>query len=186
MAKYTVPIDSYDAFRNAVIGNGYDMDGHYGFQCWDGVDLFYAQLGATLYTGSQGIASECWTNTASRQRNTLSSMQQITDYRQLKRGDIIVLNANLPSVGNAGHIAFCDADFTNVLSMPLLGQNQGVGSNPNTGKPFNITNFNISSFLGAFRYLSWNDTPPTPPEPEKEKRKKRKFPFAVALHHWYR
>lgn len=182
MPKYTVDITSYDSFKSAVNGKGFDMDGYYGLQCWDGVDLFYDQLGATLSTGGTGVAKGCWTNTSARQANTLANMIQITDVRQLKRGDIIVLNSNLPSVGTTGHIAFCDADYVSSVSMPLLGQNQGAGANGRTGKPFNVTNFNITSFLGAFRYLPWGQ--PTPPPTPTEKKKKKHFPWAIAWRHW--
>ena len=37
MAKYTgfvqIPHSTYDEWRNATLGNGYDIDGYYGCQC---------------------------------------------------------------------------------------------------------------------------------------------------------
>ena len=43
MAKYNVPHATYDEFRDAVNGGFYDLDGLYGAQCWDGVELLYTQ-----------------------------------------------------------------------------------------------------------------------------------------------
>ena len=56
---FSVPIDSYDSFRNATFGKGYDIDGSWGYQCWDGAALFWQQLGMWLATGD-GYARGCW------------------------------------------------------------------------------------------------------------------------------
>ena len=85
---YSVPINSYDAFRNATAGNGYDIDGSWGWQCWDGVALFWQQLGMWLYTGSNSYAKECWT--ASRDRNAGDQFDLIYNIADVKRGDVIV------------------------------------------------------------------------------------------------
>ena len=42
---YSVSIDCYESFRNTVIGNGYDLDGQYSYQCWDGACLLWDELG---------------------------------------------------------------------------------------------------------------------------------------------
>ena len=82
-----VPHATYDEFRNAVLGNGYDMDGSYGPQCWDGADLIWYQYGLTLYTGPQGYAVECWT--VSRSRNAVYPFTDIyTGPQGIRRGDI--------------------------------------------------------------------------------------------------
>ena len=31
----SIPHDSYDQFKQATLGNGYNVDGYYGNQCWD-------------------------------------------------------------------------------------------------------------------------------------------------------
>lgn len=186
MASYTVNISSYTAFRKSVLGNGYDMDGYYGYQCWDGVDLFYSQLGATLSTGGTGLAYMCWQNASARSANTLSSMTQITKVNDLKQGDIIVLKPDaITGIGDAGHIAFCNQDFTSILSMQLLGQNQGLQANASVGTVFNIMTYNISAFIGGWRYNPWHGGGGGDEDEDKTTTTPRRgFPWAVALHHW--
>lgn len=189
MATYVVPYDTYENFRNAVNGHGYDIDGYYGYQCWDGVALLYQQLGRTLWTtntGGGGVAKGCWLNEGARSHNSGSGISLVYNANNLKQGDMVVLDTNSgagTTVGTAGHIAFVDAVIVggDYGTLRLLGQNQGAGSNPDTGKPFNLVNFTLNgNFLGAFRYDAWNQ--PIPPHPTTSK--KRQFPFAVAWHHW--
>ena len=179
MPVYDVPHATYDEFKNAVIGHGYNMDGAYGYQCWDGVDLLYDQVGMVFLTGIQGYASEAWTNAISREANGQFPFSIVNGIQNIKRGDIVMLAANPPAVGTAGHCAFADSNYNGTNRLVLLGQNQGSGANPTTGTVFNLTEFNISSFLGIFRYTPWNS--PTPPTGSS---KKKHFPWAIAFEHW--
>lgn len=164
---------SYQQFRDATLGNGYNVDGAYGNQCWDICALLWWQYGLTLYTGPRGIAEECWT--VSRDRNAVAPFAAIYDVTQIKRGDCVVFAGT--SQFTTGHIAFADQDYIiGVNRMNFLGQNQGQG----TSAPSNIANLPLDNFLGAFRNTDW-ETPPTPPTPDEIK---RKFPWAIALKHW--
>ena len=185
MSAPYVPHATYDEFRNAVNGNGYDLDGLYGYQCWDGVDLLYEQsdVGQYLYTGitfgGLGYAKECWTYTQARALNGSGHFEIVYDKAQIKKGDIIVFNTYTGWYGTAGHIGFADEDYNGTDTISLLSQNFGTGSNPTTGKPFNIMNAYLgSAFLGVFRYIPWNQ--PTP----QEEKKKKKFPWPVAWANW--
>ena len=177
MSAPYVPHATYDEFRNAVNGHGYDLDGLYGYQCWDGVDLLYEQsdVGQYLYTGSQGLAKECWTNTTSRARNGSGHFEIVGSSPLLiKKGDILVFNTYSGWYGTAGHIGFANEDYNGTDYISLLSQNFGSGANPQTGKPFNIMNaFLGTAFLGAFRYKPWAVTPPTPTVT------KSKFPWVL-------
>lgn len=181
MPSYNVNISSYQAFRTEVLGNGYDIDGQYGYQCWDGVDLLYSQIGRTLSTGGTGLAYGCWTNENARAENGAEPFSIIYNLNDIKRGDIVVLNPGL-EVGSAGHIAFADDDYRGDGRLNLLGQNQGPSANPTVGVPFNITSLSMQTFLGGFRYGPWNGGGPTPPTPTKKK--KRRFPWPVAWQYW--
>ena len=164
-----VPHATYDEFRNAVLGNGYDMDGWYGPQCWDGADLIWYQYGLTLYTGPQGYAYECWS--VSRSRNAVLPFTDIyTGVQGIKRGDIVVFG---PTSDNpAGHIGYADEDYNGGSTFNLLGQNQGPGSGIN-GLPFNIWPVAYSQVIGAFRNTYWQGVvPPTPSQ-------KKKFPWVL-------
>lgn len=182
----SVPHGNYQEFRDAVIGHGYDIDDQYGFQCWDGVDLLYQQsdVGQILATdryfdpNARGYAKTCWTDTQARALNGSGHFGIITSVQEIKRGDILVFDTFTGYYGITGHIAFADEDWHGGLTINLLGQNQGIGSNPDTGKPFNIWEGYLGqAFLGGFRYDAWTHTNP-------EETKKRHFPFPIAWESW--
>lgn len=191
MAIPSVPHATYQEFRNAVNGHGYDLDGLFGYQCWDGVDLLYQQsdIGQYLYTAAnvgqgEGTAKSCWINTEARARNSSGHFSAITGKENIKQGDILVFNTYSGWYGSAGHIGFANEDYNGTDTISLLSQNFGQGSNPTTGKPFNIMNAYLgTAFLGAFRYDAWVSPPPPPPPAET---KKHKFPWAVAWQNWYK
>ncbi len=181
-----VPHATYDEFRAAVNGNGYDLDGLYGYQCWDGVDLLYEQsdVGQYLYTAANigqgdGTAKSCWINTTCRSLNGSGNFQAVDGVTNIKRGDIIVFNTYSGWYGTAGHIGFADSDYNGTDYIDILSQNFGPGSNPVTGKPFNIMSAYLgTAFLGIFRFIPWQTTPPV------EEKKKRKFPWPIAWNYW--
>lgn len=189
MAIPSVPHVTYDEFRNAVNGHAYDLDGWYGAQCWDGVDLLYQQsdVGQYLYTarsfGGAGTAKSCWQNVSARSRNGSGHFRAISGVVNIKRGDIIVFNTYSGWYGSTGHIGFADENYNGTDYIKILSQNYGAGSNPRTGKAFNIANAYLGvAFLGIFRYIPWESAPPSP-TPTTET-KKKKFPWAVAWAHW--
>lgn len=151
---YSVPIDNYGTFKNAVLGRGYDIDNYYGWQCWDGTALLWQQLGLSLITGN-GLAIGCWD--LKRDVNKYDQFDLITDVNSLREGDVVVMRPN--------HIGFFDGYNGNY--MRILGQNQGGSpTNPAGGSAFNLANVSKSAFAGAFRLRRWNVvTPPTPPTP---------------------
>lgn len=170
-----VPHDSYQEFRDAVNGNGYDMDGFYGCQCWDGADLIWYQYGLTLYTGPQGYAYECWT--VSRNANAVGPFTALTGIENIKRGDILVWGSYAFG-GEAGHIAYADEDYNGSNYMNILGQNQGPGAGI-SGLPFSVNSLPITGVIGIFRNENWQSTPPP-----TRSQKKRKFPWPVAWSNW--
>lgn len=159
-----VPIDSYSSFRNAVNGNGYNVDyDEWGCQCWDGASLlWYKATGNTLITrpGGNGAARDCWE--ISRQQNIENSggkFMLIYNKEDIERGDIIVFKD--PDPEKPGHIGFADEDYkTGTNQIELLAQNQGNNAG-SSGKPFSIMSYPLSNFLGAFRYKNWDTKPPT-------------------------
>ena len=163
---------TYQQFRDATLGNGYNVDKAYGNQCWDFCALLWWQYGLTLHTGPKGWASECWTS--SRALNAVFPFTQVTNVSDIKRGDCVVFKgtSNYPT----GHIAFADEDYKEGMTrMNFLGQNQGQGSL----SPSNIANLSLANFIGAFRNSNW-----TTPKPSPKDEKKHKFPWAVAWQHW--
>lgn len=135
------------AFRNEIIGKGYDMDGSYGAQCWDGADLFWEkQVGRRLMTkpGGNGVARQCWE--VSRKYNAGTEFSLITDRNKILYGDWMVYGGN-----PAGHIAMSVSKNLGGYTR-ILGQNQGGAPYPGGGSKFNEINFSLNNFLGAFRF----------------------------------
>lgn len=151
---YNVPFNTYDAFRTEVMGKGYDLDGKYLYQCWDGACLLWQQLGRWLVTGD-GSARGCWQ--LKRDENAGKDFELIYDKNQIKRGDVVVF-----SCGEYGHIGYADEDYNGGAYIRLLGQNQS------TDMKFCVINMSMTTFIGAFRYKQWKVTPPQPtPAPKK-------------------
>ena len=186
MALLPINISSYDGFRadalnRAAQGLGYDVDGYYGYQCWDlAAELWmnipeFRNSGLWPHTGPNLAAMECWT--VSRDANAGSSFDLIYNLSDVKRGDVIVLGPS--AISNVGHIAFADEDYTTGSYLNLLGQNQ-VNPDFYYGHVPTITSLNVSAFLGAFRFKDWI-TPPTPTVTEEER---KHFPWPVAWRSW--
>lgn len=171
MAQYygpvSVPISSWSAFKNATLGNWYDVDRAYGAQCVDYFKLLNYNLGYPLpyaETGTFGYAYEMWTDPVSRAFNASDKYDYVTNYRALRRGDMIILNANPNSA--YGHNAIVDSDpIINPPEMAagtyyyLVGQNQEL---PSATQGHEVTRnlFRVDQyFLGAFRLKAWNQGP---------------------------
>lgn len=181
MALLPINISSYDGFRADVLARaaqnlGYDVDGYYGYQCWDLAAELWMNIpefsGGTLWpkTGPNLAAMECWT--VSRVENAGNSFDLIYNLSDVKRGDVIVLGPS--PISSVGHIAFADEDYNNTSALNLLGQNQ-VNPSIEYGHIPTVTNVGVSAFLGAFRYKEW-ESGPTPTPSEKSK---HKFPWFI-------
>ena len=168
MSLLPISINTYDAFRADALARaaqnlGYDVDGYWGYQCWDLCAELWMNIPAfqngQLWpkTGPNSAAMECWT--VSRYQNAGTEFDLINGITELKRGDVIVIGPS--AISSVGHIAFCDEDYNGTTTMNLLGQNQ-VNPSVYYGHIPTVTTLNISAFLGAFRYKAWETTPPTP------------------------
>lgn len=181
MAQYyggvSIPHATYDEFRNATMGNGYDYDMFYGNQCWDYCQELWFQYGMFLNLGPQGYAYEAWT--VARAQNLGQQFEEITSLADVKRGDCIVWSAAFAQP--TGHISFADEDYDGSGYIWSVGQNQ---ENPSAtvGHPVTRDRFYIAPyFLGAFRNKEWKETPPPPPPVKK----KEKFPWPIAWKYWH-
>lgn len=168
MAQYyglvTVDISSFAAFRNEVLGNGYDVDGAYGDQCVDMAKLLAGNAGRSFpywKSDPDGLAYEGWTILSNREYNAADYFTLVYNREDVRTGDLVVIN-NTTSNPN-GHIAFATSDWdANTYFAVLLGQNQEF-PNTTTGYPNTETTINVTTFLGAFRFNAWQQpVPPTP------------------------
>lgn len=180
MAQYngyiSVAHGSYDAWRGATLGNGYNVDGAYGNQCWDYCALLWWQYGLTLVTKpGGGSACECWT--ISRYTNARTPFISIEGKQNIKRGDVIVLDRN--NFSRTGHICIADEDYNGTNEIWTIGQTPGLhGTNGNVSRD----KVGLSLFLGIFRNTDWDSTPE--PGYREEEKKKKAFPWVVAWNNW--
>ena len=177
MAQYNnyviLPHATYNEWRDATLGNGFNVDGQYGNQCWDYcADLWY-QYGLTLYTKSGGGgAADCWN--VSRAKNAKSPFIAIEGKQNIRRGDVVVFGRTRLSTN--GHIGLADEDYNGSNYIKLLSQapySQGIN-----GKVFR-TDWSLASFIGIFRNQLWQEQPPSPHKRKLES----DFPFVIAKHY---
>ena len=168
MAQYNkyvrVPHSSYNQWRAATLGNGYNVDyyasGGLGNQCWDYCALCYWQYGLTLITKANGgTAYDCWA--VSRWANTKPPFISLTGVQNIKRGDIIITK-NPRS--ETGHICFADENYRtsgNKKKLWCVGQNQRGSS----ALPVTRDEVDITYFVGLFRNIMWGSSPEPTPTP---------------------
>lgn len=168
----TVPHNTYNEFRTYALTHGVNVDYSYGNQCWDICALLWYQYGLRLETGN-GYAYGCWT--LRRDVNARGPFIQITNIRDVKRGDCLVFNRRGSFV--TGHICFADEDYNGSGTIQCLGQNQGQGIS--WGIPSNVVPMGVGYFLGAFRNTNWKSSPPTPPPTPSSSSDRGKFPWVL-------
>lgn len=138
---------SYQDFKNTHLGNGYDIDSWFSFQCWD----FYAEycnwLGVPYANCTDsGYAQDLWT-----QRHSNGILNYFDEVEVMQPGDVAIF-AVTPSTPYS-HVAIFDSDAGNGYGN-FLGQNQGA--------PEGVTNIIAlpysATFATAFRPKSANNT----------------------------
>lgn len=183
-----IPINTYLAWKNSVVGNGYDADGSYGDQCWDLAAEFWYNIGFPQgfpQTGTNHYAYECWSESRYNNisYNDKTYFQLINNLSDVQQGDVVVLNGTADNP--AGHIGFADTDYDGSGYLNVLGQNQGTGGtpppviNPAGGTTANVNRLGMNDFLGAFRYIAWHS--PTPPSPSLKNSKFKWVLYAKKL-----
>lgn len=175
MALVVVDVSSYDAFKAAILGNGYDVDNIAGYQCVDIPKELTGSAGRPSpywRSGPDGLAYEAWTDLDSRNYNVGNLFTPIYNKADIRRGDVVVLDKGRFSGDTTGHVALADSDWNSgTTSAVLLGQNQ-VNPNPTTGHITTLTSMSVAKFLGGFRFNAWHQ--PVPPTPT---RGEHKFPW---------
>ena len=181
----SVAHSTYNEWRNATNGNGYDVDYQFGCQCMDLAALFWWNVGFPqgYPVSSTGNADGVW----DRRNDNLdyggtTYFSLVTNLQDVKRGDIIVYD-----ISPFGHIGFADEDYASWSAshpgdyeFPILSENNQGTPDPDGGSWTNIHGYDTRYFQGAFRYIPWQQ--PVPPTPSQEIRKK--FPWPVAWKHW--
>ena len=179
MAQYNgyvdLPHGTYDEWRTATIGNGFDVDGMYGNQCWDYCAELWHQYNLTLYTKSGGGgAADCWL--ISKAKNAKNPFIAVDGVQNIKRGDVVVWNRS--NISTTGHIAIADEDYNGTNYLWAVGQTPSLhGQHGSVSRD----RFALTSFLGIFRNQQWQSIPPSP----HSVKKRDGFPFVIAKHYWW-
>ena len=180
MALVEVDISSFENFKSATLGNGYDIDDSYGYQCWDYGALLWGNIGRYghsgvpyaypyLSTGGTGYAYGIW---LARTENATDQFDLIFNLSDVKAGDLVILDKGRFTGDVSGHDAYADESYDGSGYMWLVGQNQ---ENPSATVGHVVTRdrMSVAKFLGAFRFKQWEH--PTPPRPYT----KSKFPWVI-------
>ena len=109
---------TFEQFRKAVLGKRYDIDGSFGYQCWDGYAKYMKDLGyAYANCTTTGYVKDIWTNRKSN--GMLKSCDEVT---VMQPGDIAVFKETDWTPNS--HIAMFVRDVDGQYGI-FLGQNQG-------------------------------------------------------------
>ena len=195
MAQYNsyvqIPHSSYNEWRTATLGNGYNVDywynGGWGNQCWDYCAELWYQYELRLITkpSGNGGAADCWL--VSKDANSKPPFIAVYGKENIRRGDVIITDRN--NGRGTGHICFADEDYRGTDRLNTLGQ---VPSLHGQNGVVSVDEISISLFLGIFRNTMWTSQPepPVPPVPPYNPEegntdwKRDRFPWAIALQHW--
>ena len=170
MAQYnglvSIPHSTYEEWKTATLGNGYDADGSFGNQCWDYVAEFWYNVGFTerapsgrMYPETGGDnARGIWNN---RTLNAGDKFDLVNTLFELKVGDIICFG-NSPY----GHVGFVDHEYDGSGRIWILSQNNDLPL-------VTVETFGVGSFQGAFRYKEWHT------QPRPTTRRRSNFPWVL-------
>lgn len=138
-------MSKYTDFKAQVLGKGFDLDGAYGAQCFDGYAQYCKFLGVPYANcTTSGYVKDIWNN-----RHSNGILNYFDEVTEMEPGDIAVFK-EAPATPYS-HIAIFDSDIDGVNGR-FLGQNQGGAAYPGGGAVFNITTLPYSAtFDTAFR-----------------------------------
>lgn len=148
------PTETFTAFKDYTLGNCYDLDGHYGSQCWDLAQLFFINYaGRNFSTCGTGAAKGAWN---CKEQNAGNEFELVYNANELQAGDWVIFGS-----GQYGHVGMALGSYNNGY-VTLLGQNQGGSPCAGGGSSTNIINMSLKSFVGAFRPKTYIKPDPTP------------------------
>lgn len=124
-------MSTYNLFQNEVLGLGVDIDGSFGWQCWDGYARYCLWLGVPFANcTASGYVKDIW-----EQRHSNGMLDHFDEVEVMDEGDIAVFMEC--DVTPVSHIAIFAGDIDGSQGW-FLGQNQGGEPGPNGGGVFNL------------------------------------------------
>lgn len=142
---------SYTNFKSRVLNHGYDHDGHYGWQCWDGFVEWCKENGIPqintkpISQGGTGYVQDLW-----EFRKTNGMLDYFDEVEIMQQSDVAIFKKHpwTPS----SHVAIFDSDIDGKYGY-FLGQNQGSTiTHPQGGSAFNLVKLPYeATYPTAFR-----------------------------------
>lgn len=138
-------MDKVKLFQNEVLGSGFDIDGYFGWQCWDGYAKYCLWLGVPFSNCMvSGYVKDLW-----EQRYNNGILDYFDEVESLEGGEVAIFTEN--EWTPVSHVAVFVADIDGTQGW-FLGQNQGGEAGPNGGGAFNLVAFRYSTlYPTAFR-----------------------------------
>lgn len=130
-------------FFNYTYGHAYDIDGSYGYQCWDGMAKFCQDLKiplSTIHCGITGYVQDIW---KLRKKSGILTFFDEVAPENIQTGDWIIWPRSY-SMTPKSHVAMAYKGYA-------YGQSQ------NGIKSFNLCKLDFRKALGAFRWKGWEN-----------------------------
>ena len=111
-------MSKYEEFKAMTKGKGYDVDGYYGNQCWDGYAKYCQHLGVPVtHCQPSGFVKSIW-----EMRKTNGILKSFDEVEKLQPGDVVIFKEH-PATP-LSHVALFDHDAGGGYGW-FYGQNQG-------------------------------------------------------------
>lgn len=137
---------TFSHFRKTVLGKGYNIDGYYGAQCWDGFAQYCKYWGyPVINTSLTGYAKDLWND-----QHFNGILHHFRACSEPKVGDVVIYT-ECPSAPKS-HVGIVSKIYSNKLL--VLGQNQGGKLYPGGGSVFNEIYMSRVGVLGYFRPIA--------------------------------
>lgn len=175
MASYVtylnIPHDTYSNWKTATLNNSYIVDNTKEL-CWNYVSELWYNVGFPTGYPLMGISdypAEIWIleKDANASYNGTEYFNLIYTKEEIKEGDVLVFSG----VGSS-HIGIANEDYSSTKPNAISLLSEGLRGNQNV----TIEDYPLPYFIGGFRYIEWNTTPPTPPTPTHSR---KRFPWVL-------
>lgn len=155
---------NYQDFKNEVLGKGFDIDGMYGYQCWDGYAQYCKWLGVPYANCTvTGYVRDIW-----EQRQSNGMLNNFDEVEVMHPGDVAIFKVTQGWTPYS-HVAIFDSDIDGTYGW-FLGQNQnGSPVHPDGGSGFNLLRLPYwTTYPTAFRPKHFPEDKPKPEEVKLE------------------
>ena len=138
-------MDKVKLFQDEVLGQGFDIDGWFGWQCWDGYAKYCLWLGVPFANCTEsGYVKDLW-----EQRHYNGILDYFDEVEIMQGGEVAIFMET--AVTPVSHVAIFVGDIDGSQGW-FLGQNQAGTPGPNGGASFDLAIYPYSAlYPTAFR-----------------------------------